>query len=155
MINARREVYDGTTDWVVDLEDPIELPGFFEYYLLIHCEDDGHDIKRTESFTFNVQTTLSLHGKNVPLDGIVSQTMITKCMGDISNWPDLLKDAAETGYNMIHFTPIQERGQSESSYSIYDQVALHSSYFSCLFLLISFLMRTWITRQETKSLELR
>jgi glycogen debranching enzyme len=40
-----------------------------------------------------------------------------------ADWEKHLKGISERGYNMIHFTPLQHRGSSNSPYSIYDQLA--------------------------------
>lgn len=40
----------------------------------------------------------------------------------------ILQVAAESGYNMVHFTPIQELGISNSAYSIRDQLRLSPVY---------------------------
>lgn len=39
-----------------------------------------------------------------------------------TDWEKHLRGISERGYNMIHFTPLQHRGQSNSPYSIYDQL---------------------------------
>lgn len=40
-----------------------------------------------------------------------------------TDWEGHLRGISARGYNMIHFTPLQQRGESNSPYSIYDQLA--------------------------------
>lgn len=55
---------------------------------------------------FSVAPTL-LGG--VPLDGLMCQTVLSKCLGPLPRWERTLRVARECGYNMIHFTPVQVR----------------------------------------------
>jgi glycogen debranching enzyme len=50
-------------------------------------------------------------------------------MGPIKEWPKFLKVFADKGYNMIHFTPLNHRGDSNSPYSIFDQLAFSPDLF--------------------------
>ena len=50
-------------------------------------------------------------------------------MGPISEWHNLFAEAKDRGYNMLHWTPLQERGQSNSPYSIKDQLKYDHSNF--------------------------
>jgi glycogen debranching enzyme len=45
------------------------------------------------------------------------------------DWDKHLRGISERGYNMIHFTPLMERGVSNSPYSIYDQLAFDKAVF--------------------------
>lgn len=66
---------------------------------------------------------------------VLSQTAITslsffaKWAGPLSQWGPHLKVAAQAGYNMIHYTPLQVRGASNSPYSIADQLDFSHDMF--------------------------
>ncbi|KAL4635094.1 glycogen debranching enzyme isoform X2 [Arapaima gigas] len=47
------------------------------------------------------------HDNNIiPLDCVTTQSYLAKCLGPLDEWPDRLIVAKESGYNMIHFTPL-------------------------------------------------
>ncbi|WKX94508.1 hypothetical protein Q1695_011636 [Nippostrongylus brasiliensis] len=91
--------------------------GSFKYTFTADGESGG-------SGYFLVMPSLSVNGKHLPLDGIACQTHITKLLGSFPSWEDRLKVSKESGYNMIHLTPIHELGVSNSSYSISDHHSL-------------------------------
>lgn len=68
-------------------------------------------------------------------DVVVSQTALTtlsffaKWAGPLSKWGPHLKVASQAGYNMIHYTPLQVRGTSNSPYSIADQLDFSHDMF--------------------------
>jgi glycogen debranching enzyme len=49
-------------------------------------------------------------------------TVVSKWMGPITEWRKHFEEACQRGYNMLHWTPLQERGESGSPYSIRDQM---------------------------------
>ncbi|KDN43331.1 glycoside hydrolase family 133 protein [Tilletiaria anomala UBC 951] len=59
---------------------------------------------------------------NLPQDGIVLQSFVAKWAGGLSSWGPHLDLARDSGYNMWHFLPLQVRGQSNSPYSLADQL---------------------------------
>ena len=71
---------------------------------------------------------LSCASNSVPLDSIACQTYLSKLLGPITTWKDKLEVAGKSGFNMIHFTPIQALGFSKSAYSLADQLALNPSF---------------------------
>ena len=76
-----------------------------------------------------VQPTSNGAKSLLPLDGIVALSVIAKWQGHIDNWGPYLDEATKRGYNMLHFTPLQTRGQSGSPYSILDQLKFDPELF--------------------------
>lgn len=62
-------------------------------------------------------------------DGIVLQSFIAKWAGSLSEWSTYLDSASNSGYNMLHFPPLQVRGDSNSPYSIADQLDFSKDLF--------------------------
>jgi glycogen debranching enzyme len=48
----------------------------------------------------------------------------------MDHWRDHFAEAKERGYTMLHYTPLQERGESNSPYSIRDQMTFDSTLFA-------------------------
>lgn len=59
---------------------------------------------------------------NLPLDGLAILTVVSKWMGPIGEWEMHFEEASQRGYTMLHWTPLQERGESGSPYSLRDQL---------------------------------
>ncbi|KAL8625730.1 hypothetical protein ACOMHN_044005 [Nucella lapillus] len=103
--------------------------GSFNYFYTI---DESVNINKANGQGyFLVDPTLSVGTKEneeITMDCLQVQTVITKLLGPFDTWQDKLAVARETGYNMIHFTPVQELGISNSAYSIRNQHVLSPAY---------------------------
>lgn len=133
----------------------VNQAGAFEFYVEFQIENDRR--MKSKSGYFNVDPILKApcrhpilsneiespkvlpigeggsveHGSsaNIPLDGLVIQTVVAKWMGKMSTWSKCFNVIRDRGYNVIHFTPLQSRGESGSPYSIYDQLRFDPELF--------------------------
>lgn len=100
------------------------IPGSFNYYFTIDGSDDFH--KANGKGYFLVDPILPVgSGEEIPMNCIQCQSVLSKSLGPFEQWITRLQVAKESGYNMIHFTPLQKLGISNSSYSITDHKSLN------------------------------
>ncbi|KAI2635500.1 glucanotransferase domain of glycogen debranching enzyme-domain-containing protein [Xylaria nigripes] len=79
--------------------------------------------KQTPLYYIDVAPRLSLNGRPLPLPALSIFSIISKLMGKYpTGWEKHLQGISARGYNMLHFTPLQIRGASNSPYSLYDQL---------------------------------
>lgn len=135
----------------VQVDLPISHAGAFVYWV----EYDGHNGERVKgrSGYFNIDPILKIKARSpilndqqqvlpqgegavvlndyihLPLDGLSILTLVSKWMGPLEGWAKYFDEAKERGYTMVHYTPLQERGSSDSPYSIRDQMKYDSSLF--------------------------
>lgn len=83
----------------------------------------------TPRYYFIVSAGFTMNGKPLSLNSLNVESVISKWMGPVSTWKGKLTKIKSKGYNMIHFTPLQERGSSNSPYSIYDQLKFDKECF--------------------------
>ncbi|KAH8665233.1 putative glycogen debranching enzyme [Tricladium varicosporioides] len=115
----------------IEISIPIHGAGAFAFYTTYAPLPDLSETlskavtpTRTETYYIDVAPRLTLEGRQMPLAALSIFSLISKFMGKYpSDWEKHLRGISERGYNMVHFTPLQQRGASNSPYSIYDQLA--------------------------------
>jgi glycogen debranching enzyme len=77
-----------------------------------------------------VEPRFTFGDSDVPLslDCIQCITVLPKLLGPFPEWEGRLKVIKESGYNMIHFAPVQELGKSRSGYSLANQHRLNPDF---------------------------
>lgn len=111
------------------IDIPIILPGTFCYYITytplppFSAESNTEKPKptRTKDYYITVKPTLSINGGDLALDSISLFSVLSKFLGPVDGWNDYMKYIAAKGYNMVHFTPLMERGVSNSPFSLFNQ----------------------------------
>ena len=136
----------------IQIDLPISHAGAFKYWVE-YDDDDGNRVQGPEGY-FNVDPVLRVRKRapiispegsvlpvlsgggaigtddvELPLDGLVVLTVVSKWMGTADEWRPHFEEARDRGYNMLHYTPLQQRGESRSPYSLADQLLYDSELF--------------------------
>jgi glycogen debranching enzyme len=84
----------------------------------------------TKTYYIDVAPSLHIGKSKLPLDAISVISVLSKFMGKYpEDWERHLHGISARGYNMVHYTPLMIRGDSNSPYSLYDQLAFDPVYF--------------------------
>ncbi|ODH26713.1 glycogen debranching enzyme [Paracoccidioides brasiliensis] len=131
----------------IEIDIPITTPGAFAFYITyspppelpvatfpsprqIQAQDPAQVQLRSPTHYINVAPTISLNNQTLPLASVSVISLLSKFVGsNPSDWNKHLLSIARRGYNMVHFTPIMARGESNSPYSIAD----HLTFDRCCF----------------------
>jgi len=94
------------------------VTGSFRYFFTDNGTSKPEDANGSGYFIVQPELKVGSLKTNVPLHGIVCQTVLSKNLGPFSGWLERLIVAKKTGYNAIHFSPLQ----------VCDIILLHFSY---------------------------
>ncbi|KAI4166642.1 MAG: hypothetical protein LQ343_007878 [Gyalolechia ehrenbergii] len=119
------------------IDVPIHLAGAFAFYTtytpLPSFTSTGTTPPkptRTETFYFDVSPKLIVKAAILPINSLSIFSVISKLMGEYpKDWERHLGGIGQREYNMVHFTPLMQRGSSNSPYSIYDQLTFDPTCF--------------------------
>ncbi|KAG5998640.1 hypothetical protein E4U52_006436 [Claviceps spartinae] len=141
--NSFRE-FKLTPDFNRTIEVPVEIhhPGAYAFYttyaelpslephLSENSSQDAVELRKSPLYYIDVAPRLQLDGSPLPLPALSIFSVISKFMGKYpTDWEKHLRGISDRGYNMIHFTPLQVRGSSNSPYSLYDQLGWDPACF--------------------------
>ncbi|CCK71060.1 bifunctional 4-alpha-glucanotransferase/amylo-alpha-1,6-glucosidase KNAG_0F03960 [Huiozyma naganishii CBS 8797] len=107
---------------------PVYKPGPYCFYLSFRNLHE--ELETTRKFYFVVLPVMKINGRFLQLNSIAMQSVISKWMGpQLSDWDKVFEKVSNKKYNMVHFTPLQYRGESNSPYSIFDQLQFDPEIF--------------------------
>ncbi|KAF2810531.1 glycogen debranching enzyme [Mytilinidion resinicola] len=112
-----------------EIDIPIHTAGAYAFYTTYSplpafstSSVDPPKPTRTATYYIDVCPKLTVKKSFMPIDSLIVFSVISKFMGKYpDNWDKHLHGISQRGYNMVHFTPLMMRGDSNSPYSIYDQ----------------------------------
>lgn len=97
--------------------------GTFTYHIV------SSNAFKSKGGTLQLPPRLRIKDRLLQLESITMISVVSKWIGRLESWPDTLRPLSDAGYNLIHFTPLQIRGMSNSPYSIFDHNRLSPDLF--------------------------
>ncbi|KAB8336651.1 hypothetical protein FH972_020962 [Carpinus fangiana] len=121
----------------IEIDVPVTTAGAFAFYTKYTPlpEFSTEEVSspaptKTPTYYVDVSPSLAVRGETLPLDGLSIFSILSKFMGsNPQDWDKHFKGIGQRGYNMVHFTPLVQRGISNSPYSIADQLVFDPKYF--------------------------
>lgn len=120
------------------IDVPITKPGTYYYYIsytpLPKFSTDEllepPEPTKTKPYYVTVAPTLAINGDDLPLSSLAVCSVLSKFLGPVDQWDKYMKYTSDKGYNMVHFTPLMERGSSNSPFSLFNQLKFDPTAFS-------------------------
>ena len=91
--------------------------------------DPTNNERSTIPFYVTVLPKVIIQGREIKLEDIQLQTILSKSLGKITEFEKYFIEASKLKYNFVHFTPIQQLGISESLYCLRDNTKLNNIFF--------------------------
>lgn len=85
----------------------------FRYEFFLTCSSSKEPVGRGY-FCVVPEWNIAGTDRLLSLNGLSVITHLTKLLGPLSEWTDRLRVAKEAGYNVVHLTPVQRLGISNS-----------------------------------------
>ena len=99
-------------------------------FFFIFYDKETNEEKYTTPFYINVLPRIIIKEEEIKLNDIQLQTVLSKSLGKIEEFDQYFEEASKLKYNFIHFTPIQELGDSQSLYCHKDNNIINNCFFS-------------------------
>ncbi|PGH05318.1 glycogen debranching enzyme [Blastomyces parvus] len=125
-----------------EIDIPITAAGAFAFYSTYSpppslatsqsssLQEKKQDRVRSKIQYLTVSPRVTLNNAILPLTSLSTITVLSKFMGQYPvDWDKHLASISRRGYNMVHFTPLMQRGESNSPYSIFDPLAFDTACF--------------------------
>lgn len=113
----------------LEIDIQIAKPGTYCYYISytplppfsISSTAEKPEPEHTQTYYFTVAPSLSINGTPLALSSLSVFSILSKFLGPVKKWDPYMKYISDKGYNMVHFTPLMERGASNSPFSLFNQ----------------------------------